>query len=111
MPGRESLDKTGQSPRTPGRLRGGKIQSDIQARRGRSDHKAQPPPPGVIGITQTCPLASDSDRMNCEPERARRDHRAVGSHAANARLSAAPGRIRRGTHSNSTVPKESEGTP
>ena len=62
MPGPESRDRKGQSPRSPVSLRGGGIRPDGQASGGRLDHKAQAPLPDAIGMTRTCRQTSGFDR-------------------------------------------------
>ena len=64
MPGPESRDRKGQSPKTPVISPGDDLRPDGQASRGRSDHKAQAPLPDATGMTQTCRQTAGFDRRS-----------------------------------------------
>src|SRR5215471_14050416 len=111
MPGRDSRDKTGRSPRLSVNPPGGGIRPDGPASGGRSDHRAQTPFRDAIGMKRTCRQTSKFDRRRSGPERAPRNRFAHGSDATNPRPGAAPDRVRRGTRDSEIAQKEYEGTP
>src|SRR3954463_717550 len=108
MLGQESRDRKRQSPNTPVRPPQGGFRPDRQASRGNLDHKAQAPSPNATAMTQTCRQKTGFDRRIGDPERARRNHRADGSDAANPWPGAPPDRFRRGGSDGETADRVSE---
>src|SRR5215469_7576272 len=110
MPGPESRGRTGQSPYKPLILPGAGLRPEGQARDERWDHKAQTLLRSVSAIRRTYREGSGFDRWRSDRERARRNHSADGSDAANPRPCAARDRVRRGAHDSETAHEEPGGT-